>query len=156
VLHAYVARLRSDPGTPSARTTDERELEDHLASFLADIASTIRSLDEVVESPTGEPSASTLDGTDIQRVIAERHGAQRARLGWSADEVRREYAILREEIAAAVRRRAPSFLYAPTADARRSEAENSLELLRQFLAIGERLGMASHARVSADLARRGG
>lgn len=154
ILHGYAARLRNDPEAPSARTTDEAQLEDHLASFLADVASTIRSLDEVVQSPTGEPSASTLDGSDIQRVVAERHGAQRARLGWSQDEVRREFTILAEEMAAAVRRRAPSFLHAPTAEARRSEAESSLELLKQFLALAERLSLASHARVSAELERR--
>jgi hypothetical protein len=46
------------------------------------------------------------DGTAIQRLIAARHGAPRARLGWSADEVRRELRILREELHAGVRRAA--------------------------------------------------
>jgi PAS domain S-box-containing protein len=154
ILHGYVARLRNDPEAPSARATDEAHLEDHLASFLADVASTIRSLDEVEPSQGGEPLASALDGSDIQRVVSERHGAQRARLGWSQDEVRREFTVLTEEIAAAVRRRAPAFLYAPTTQARRAEAESSLALLKQFLASAERLSLASHARVSAELANQ--
>ena len=154
ILHGYVARLRNDPEAPSARATDEAHLEDHLASFLADVASTIRSLDEVEPSQGGEPLASALDGSDIQRVVSERHGAQRARLGWSQDEVRREFTVLTEEIAAAVRRRAPAFLYAPTTEARRAEAESSLALLKQFLASAEQLSLASHARVSAELANQ--
>src|SRR5690349_4736082 len=64
VLHAYVARLRSDPGTPHARGTDEAEVEDHLVTFLADVATTLRTLGSVVDSKTGEPDASTLGGTD--------------------------------------------------------------------------------------------
>jgi PAS domain S-box-containing protein len=155
ILHGYVARLRNDPHAPSAKSTDEAQLEDHLASFLADVATTIRSLDEVVQSSTGEPVAAALDGSDIQRVVAERHGAQRARLGWAHEEVRREFTILAEEMSAAVRRRAPSFLYAPTVEARRSEAESSLELLKQFLTVAERLSLASHARAAAELAGRG-
>jgi len=156
VLHAYVARLRSDPETPHARATDEADIEDHLVTFLADVATTLRTLGTVVESATGEPDASTLDGTDIQRVVAERHGAQRARLGWSDAEVRREFVILREELVAAVRRRAPEYFHAPATDMRLAEGEHLIELLNQFLAVAERLSVAAHARVAADLARRGG
>jgi hypothetical protein len=39
-----------------------------------------------------------VDGTAIQRLIAERHGAQRYRLGWSEDELRRELATLLAEV----------------------------------------------------------
>jgi PAS domain S-box-containing protein len=155
VLHAYVARLRSDPETPSARAADEAEIEDHLVTFLADVATTIRTLGSVVESPSGEPSAETLDGSDIQRVVSDRHGAQRARLRWSEQEVRREFVILREELVAAVRRRAPEYFQAPTTDARYAEGEHLLELLTRFLALAEQLSLSSHARVSAELAHRG-
>jgi hypothetical protein len=55
------------------------------------------------------------DGSEIQRLIAVRHGAQRARLGWAEAEMRREWALLGEEIAAAVRQ-----LGAPEADAVRA------------------------------------
>jgi hypothetical protein len=43
-------------------------------------------------------------GADIRRLVAERHGQQRARPGWTEAEVRREYAILREELLRAIRR----------------------------------------------------
>ena len=101
VLSGYAARLRSDAGTPSARALSDADLEDHTATFLADMAQALAA----IEAARGGPSAHLRDGTLIQRVIAERHGSQRARLGWSAAEVRREFQILREELAAAVRRR---------------------------------------------------
>jgi PAS domain S-box-containing protein len=139
VLHTYVARLRSDPGTPSAHAVDEAQVEDHLASFLADLSSVLTNLD----GPVGEPTAAVRDGTAIQRVVAERHGAQRARLGWSEAEVRREFTILREELAAAVQRRAPARLRGPTTESRRNEAERALEVLTQFLATAEQLSLES-------------
>ncbi len=149
VLYAYVARLRSDPATPSAYAVDEPHLEDHLASFLADLAATLGGVDVA----TGTPTDLVRDGTAIQRVVAERHGAERARLGWAEAEVRREFAILGEELAAAVRRRAPAHLAAPTPEARRGETERALELLTQALAVAERLSVASYRRTVGE---RGG
>lgn len=56
-----------------------------------------------------EVAALLRDGAEIRRVVAERHGAQRYRLGWPATALRREFAVLREEIARvlASRRGAP-------------------------------------------------
>ena len=93
------------------------------------------------------------DSTAIQRVVAERHGAQRARLGWTEQELRREFTILREELAAAVRRRAPSQLHGPTAEAREGEAERALELLGEFVAVAERSSLASFRRTAPGAGR---
>jgi hypothetical protein len=147
VRHAYVARLRSDLATPSAHAAAEAQVEDHLASFLADLAAALHHLDAAEGgTPPGEPTAAVRDSTAIQRVVAERHGAQRARLGWSEQEVRREFTILREELAAAVRRRAPGLLSGPTAAARQGEVERALEVLGAFVAVAERLSLASFRR----------
>jgi hypothetical protein len=43
------------------------------------------------------------DGVEIQRLIAERHGAQRARLGWTEATLKRECEILSEEVERALR-----------------------------------------------------
>jgi hypothetical protein len=152
VLHAYVARVRADSATPSAHATSEAQVEDHLATFLADLAATLHQLD----GAAGEPTEAVRDGTTIQRVVAERHGRQRARLGWSAQEVRREFTILREELAAAVRRRAPQVLPGPTATARADAAERALAVLDQFLAVAEQLSLESYRRAARELAPAGG
>ena len=138
VLHGYVARLRTDPATPSARKVREEELEDHLATFLADVSQTLA----MIDVPAGDPTEAILDSAAVQRAVAERHGVQRARLGWTADELAREYAILREEIEAAVRRRPPRGGVL--------EADRTFILLDQVLASAERVALESFAR-----ARRG-
>ncbi|HEY0014762.1 MAG TPA: ATP-binding protein [Longimicrobium sp.] len=84
-------RLVDDPAVPSARKTERVQMHDHAATFLVDMGLALVTLDEA----GGEP-ALMRDGTEIQRVITERHGAQRARIGWSEDELRREFQLLRE------------------------------------------------------------
>jgi PAS domain S-box-containing protein len=129
ILHAYVARLKRDPAIRSARRLPEAELEDHLASFLVDVAQTLGSLGQ-----GGDPEAAR-DGTAIQRTVAERHGLQRARLGWQEDEVRREFQILREELAAAVGRRVRR--------PREEEVAEAVAALDELVEQAERISMRS-------------
>ncbi|MEJ7810769.1 MAG: ATP-binding protein [Gemmatimonadaceae bacterium] len=138
VLHACVARLRSDPGTPSAHAVSEPEVEDNLASFLAHLAGTLASLDV----PSAGVTDAARDVAAIQRVFADAHGAERARLGWTEGEVRREFTILTEELAAAIRRRAPAVLR------RRGEAERARERLNEVVAVAERLSLESYRRAA--------
>jgi hypothetical protein len=156
VLHAYVARLRSDPATPSAHAAAESQVEDHLASFLADLAGTLHHLDSLDVATSGQPTAGIRDSTAIQRVVAERHGAQRARLGWEEPELRREFTILREELEAAVRRRAPLLTRGPSLDARRGDVERALEVLGSFVALAERTSIAGFQKVRAARQGSGG
>ena len=141
VLHAYVARVRSDAAIPSAHAATDAQIEDHLGTFLADLAGTLTHMDGVVS--TGEPSAAVRDGTAIQRLVAMLHGAQRARLGWSEAELRREFTILREELADALRRRSLRDIPGPTPQARVAAAGRAVELLEQFVAVAERLSIGS-------------
>ena len=98
VSGTVAARLRADDGVPRARDLSDAELEDHQASFLADIAQAL----VIVGETGGEPDLMR-DGSEIQREIAARHGAQRARLGWTEDALRRELAILADEAERALR-----------------------------------------------------
>ena len=150
ILHSYVARLRSDPVTPSAHSIDDSLIEDHLASFLADLAGTLASLD--LEAAAKQ--AGLRDGTAIQRAIAERHGTQRARLGWAETELRREFVILREEVDLAVRRRSrkPVRTESGASDADRERAQHAYELLEELLGRAERLSVESY-RCTLDASR---
>ncbi|HEX8394277.1 MAG TPA: ATP-binding protein [Longimicrobium sp.] len=88
-------RLRTDPALPHARTMDRAQLEDHVATFLLETGKTLITLDE----GRGDPELMQ-DGASIQRVICERHGEQRRRIGWTADHLRREFVLLRAEVTA--------------------------------------------------------
>jgi len=134
LLHVYVGRLRSDPATPSAHALSERELEDHLATFLADLAATLPAIDLSAD----RDAEATVDGTAIQRTLGDRHGRQRFRLGWREGELQRDFEILREELSAAVRRR----VHRPRPD----EVEETIEALLEFVAMTERVSLASFHR----------
>ena len=101
ILEAYVARLRADAEVPEARTMGQAQLEDHAFTLLADMAQSL-----VIMSAAGDDAPTLLaDGTAIQRVIAEAHGARRFAEGWSEAALVRDHAALQEatERAVAVR-----------------------------------------------------
>ena len=99
ILEAYVARLRTDATIPHAADSSRPQLEDHALSFLADLAQSL-----VVIHETGGLDGGLLrDGSAIQEHIAFRHGEQRHRLGWQEEHVRRDYAVLQDELDAVVR-----------------------------------------------------
>jgi signal transduction histidine kinase len=103
LVAAVVGRLRSDPALPMAAGLRTSQVADHLTTLLADIAGALL----VVEEAAGEPSTLLADAMEIQRLVSERHGAQRARLGWTEAALRREFMIIREEIERVVRRYVP-------------------------------------------------
>ena len=102
LVETVVGRIRSDPLCMAAglRTS---QVADHISTLLADIASALI----VVEEAAGEPSSLLADAMEIQRLIAERHGEQRARLGWTEAQMRREFMIIREEMERVVRSAVP-------------------------------------------------
>jgi signal transduction histidine kinase len=99
VIDAYVSRLRDESGVPGAASLPFAQLADHAATLLADVGCGLIAL----EQSSGQPSAVVADSTDIQRFIAERHGAQRARLGWGSDAMACDYALLTEEVVTSLR-----------------------------------------------------
>src|SRR6185369_4414878 len=77
------------------------QLADHVGTYIADLGGVLIA----VEESRGQPTALVADGTEIQRLVAERHGAQRARLGWTSSALHREWVVLADEIERAIRRR---------------------------------------------------
>jgi hypothetical protein len=122
ILDAYVGQLRREPLMPAAPTLRYSQLVDHTGAMLADVASALITLDD----SRGTPSALLLDSADIQRFIADRHGLQRARLGWTVEALQREHDILRAEIERSVRRCFSDPKCAP-------QVEESLGVIRRYL-----------------------
>jgi len=99
-VDTVVGRIRSDESLSISAGLKFSQLADHIATFLADIAAALK----VIEEFGGQPSPLLADATEIQRLISERHGTQRARLGWTESTMRREFMIIREELERVVQR----------------------------------------------------
>jgi PAS domain S-box-containing protein len=136
LLEAFVARLRAECPTAAAADLRFSQLADHVASYLADVAGLLIALEEA----GGQPSSALGDATEIHRVVAVRHGSQRARLGWTVDAIRCEYRILREEIERAVRERGA----APAAAA----VDGALAVVGRLIGQAERLSVRTLARIT--------
>ena len=84
---------------PAAPTLKYSQLADHVGALLADIAAALVTL----EDSEGAPTMLLADTADLQRFISDRHGTQRARLGWTIDGLARENVILQEEVERSIR-----------------------------------------------------
>jgi signal transduction histidine kinase len=99
IADTVVERLRNDPNLAMSAGLKYSQLADHLTSMLADVGSALCVMEEV----KGSASGTLADAVEIQRLISERHGAQRQRLGWTESALRREFMIVREEVERAIR-----------------------------------------------------
>ena len=131
VVGTFADRLSTDPAVPHAHGLDRAQLEDHLAPFLAAIGKSLITLDE----GAGEP-ALMRDGSEIQCLISDLHGDQRARLGWTEEEVRREFQVLREEVDA--------ILLHEAADPE-VKVDLAMEILHRLLDRAQRISLRSFA-----------
>jgi signal transduction histidine kinase len=134
VMHALVDRMRSDPTLPRTQGLDDAQIEDHQAAFLIDIVHQLI----IIGDSGGQSSPLMRDGTEIQTLIASHHGAQRFRLGWTPDQLRHEFHLLREEMQIAVERVAPPGDEAALAAAR-AIVDRLLEFAERVSARGFRL-----------------
>jgi hypothetical protein len=98
-IESIVDRIRSDPNLEVAAGLRYSQISDHFAAMLSDIGGAL----VVMEEAGGSASPTLADAVEIQRLISERHGTQRQRLGWTESAVRREFMIVREELAKVVR-----------------------------------------------------
>ena len=100
ILDAFVTRLRAEQVTEGIERLRFAEVTDHLGTFVADLGVMLAA----VEEGRGELSSVVTDSTPIQAAVAERHGIQRARLGWNVVGVEREWSLLREIMCETVQR----------------------------------------------------
>lgn len=121
LVRRHVRNLREDDQFTGATALDDTELLDHTGTFLTDVAQSLC----IIEESDGEPSQLMRDGSEIQTLIANRHGAHRQSLGWTEHEIGREYGLLFTEVERTVRGAASA-----------SEQEGvtaALELVRRFV-----------------------
>jgi PAS domain S-box-containing protein len=139
-VDAWVRRMWSDAGVPSAHALERTLVEDHSLTFIAEIGRALVMLD----ATGGEPELMR-DGDSIQRTIAALHGAQRARLGFAAGEIAREYAMLAEEVEAFVRRE--------VLEARGIDAAPVVSIVRRLLERAARIAIEAHAALPSTTDR---
>jgi hypothetical protein len=125
IIDAFVARLRNEPLMRSAAKLKYSQLADHVGAMLADIASALVTL----EDSEGAPTMLLTDAADLQRFIADRHGVQRARLGWTLQALARQHVVLREETERAIRERFPDPGFA-------AQVEEAIVVVNRYLEQG--------------------
>ena len=140
IVDAFVARLRADRIVPAADALRFSQLADRTATFIADVAAVLIAAEEA----RGESSSVVTGASEIQSLVAERHGALRASLGWSRETLSREWSILREEIERAIRDHASML----PADAVRE----ALALIERFVARAEQISGRALDRATREAA----
>ena len=114
LLGAFVTRLRDEAITDSADSLRYCQLTDHLVAYVADVATMFAAIEE----SQGQPSAVVADGTRIHMIVAECHGVQRSRLGWTSEALHREWTILHEEIESVIQKHVRGVAESAVAEAR--------------------------------------
>jgi hypothetical protein len=95
ITERFVAALRSEPAAfPNVAKLTDVQLKNHFQTALVDIAEALM----ILQSTSGDPSELMRDTMEIQRVVSERHGVQRQRLGWTEAALLREFQLLRQGI----------------------------------------------------------
>jgi signal transduction histidine kinase len=88
----FVRRARADPALGFTAEMSNVDVADHLGTLLIDVANSLA----ILAGTHGEPSDLLADGSRIQRLIGELHGAQRQRLGWTEGQLLHEVELVRE------------------------------------------------------------
>jgi PAS domain S-box-containing protein len=140
VTATFTGQLRADAQIPVARALGEADLRDHLSTYLSDVANGL-----VSTAGSDEPSASLKDGSEIQQLISERHGAQRFRIGFSEAMLAREFELLRQVLADVLRAEAPP--------AARPALARGLDVLTLFVDVAERIARRAFRHTADTTAR---
>jgi signal transduction histidine kinase len=88
----FVRRARADRVLAFTSAMSDVDVADHLGTLVTDVANSL----SILASAGGEPNPLLADGSKIQRVIGELHGAQRQRMGWTETQLVHEVELVRE------------------------------------------------------------
>jgi hypothetical protein len=94
VATGYVGRVRADAEVPDLAAVSDPYIRDHADTVVTEIlrAATLLGVTK------GRSADLLRDGAEIQRLLAELHGAQRYRLAWTENEVARDVDLLSAQI----------------------------------------------------------
>jgi hypothetical protein len=101
ICSALGVRIRTDGRFPVAAALSDAQIVDHFPAYVVSLGLALITISEVGI----EASAQLRDGNAIRHEVAELHGAQRRRLGWSEPAVLLEYSLMRDELATLLRGR---------------------------------------------------
>jgi hypothetical protein len=138
ILTDFVKQVRANPGIPAAQGASDSQIEDHMASFVADLSTGLR----LLEVAGSDPSELLRDSSAIIRTIMEQHGNQRFRIGWSEEGIAAEMEILRDVTCNAVRR-----VQGATTD----ETDQACAAVEQFVGQASRHTVAAYRLAAAAL-----
>ena len=137
-VEALVKRLQGDDAVfPRGRELRRVLLEDHWGSFVSDVAQQLL----IVGETGGEASLLFGDGTRIQQMIADLHGRQRVTLGWTDEQIAREYVVLEDELEKLLR---------PGLRTATPEIDAALEVLRNIVRAAATTGLRAARAARAE------
>jgi hypothetical protein len=147
VLAAYVDALRQDAALPHAEDTPRSALEGHAGALLAAMAHDFAVLDD----DAADRGSLIADGGAFKALLAERHGAQRRRLGWDEGALALDFAHLGDAIERVLVGAGPNGAASRGASrgADAAALEDQLSLLRAFLAEARALAVQGMAQPHA-------
>ncbi|MDF1505032.1 hypothetical protein, partial [Roseisolibacter sp. H3M3-2] len=99
VTRRHAARLRADRLLPNLGALPEAQVRDHTGTIVCEVAHLLVAIGETA----GRAPELLRDGSEILRLVAELHGAQRHRLGWSEPHFAHEAELLCEEVVGTLR-----------------------------------------------------
>lgn len=139
----YVRAVREEGIVPRGHDVTDTHLRDHSATLFAEFATALATLGALRD----RAAALLRDGSELQRTIAELHGVQRYRLGWSEQAIVRDAEVMSREAVKALEN------LSPKKDERGAGYRYAVELLRVLTARAAANSLRAHRAAAAADAR---
>jgi hypothetical protein len=139
ILMQWRNQMRSAHGIAEAVPLDDDQLDDHTATLLVEIATTIRAMGNA--GVNGDHGWLIRDSMVIIRAVADKHGAQRSGLGWNEASIEREVQMLADTVAGVL-----SSDQTSTA----ADVTEAVTVMRELMAQATRLSRASLRLATAE------
>jgi PAS domain S-box-containing protein len=122
----FTDRLREK--LPVARPLPSSVLQDHLSAYVADVG-------QILIDMAGHGGATSLlrDSSEIQHMISDLHGRQRARFGWTRQAFSREFELVYQILESVIR--------GECTDCDDDDIDTALRVIRRMLDAAEQIGI---------------